>query len=770
MRPLLLPLPSIVLLSAACNGGGTDELPTIVEDLPSADLSTVAVDFGELDFGGVETRQLTLRNGGDLPMGVSDISLMADGMEQNFFVSWNPDAMTCPEADAPAEDEADAKGLETDTWDGGDGSGGDDGGGSGGGSDTGNSGGSSGGGGGGGGGGGTVDNNTVMDPGCELPIIVTYAPVDLGEAHAALRVDTVTHVPAKEDADPEYYRDPDNFHRVVMLKGSAVQGVGNIVVRSPNVDMGHHYTGETSQEYVYIHNVGDGDLSFDAPALCRAVDCATYDGPHTCVECTEDQDPCDDAFTIDTTHLDGTGRLPGGSATFFEVDFTPTDLDPAFCELTIQSDDGDTPTVRVKVKGNAGSDPENQVPSVQVVSPPVGYVHHSADPLPLEIDMFDVNQPADTLICKVRSLLGETKVADCAASDESGRVHVEIPIELLETGTDTLLVTVTDQAENRASASTTIVWKASYPPGDDDGDGWGDDPDDVYVDCDDNDPTVYPSAAELPDGKDNDCDGAVDEKTVAGDDDGDSVTELEGDCDDNDPTTYPGAIERPDQKDNNCDGEVDEYTSVHDDDGDGFAELDLDCDDNNPDVNPAAVELCDDIDNNCDGFVDEAGCISITSEPIIVGGIQMAANAIGVGQSTTMTAFVYDADGQDISYQWQEDSSLQSTGHSAISDAQAQTITWTAPAELPGDAEGAIFDLGVIIQDEDGQQAWVFGEITVYADPVATSIERADLSAQNRGGCGGSDEAASTDTAAAAALGIPLLGLFAAARRRREND
>jgi MYXO-CTERM domain-containing protein len=770
MRHLLLPLSSVALLAMACAGSEPETTATISEALPSADLSTLAVDFGELDFGDSASRQITLRNGGDLPMGLGDIALMADGMEHNFSVSWNADAISCP--DVEDEDEAAAKGLETDTWDGGDGGGGDDGGGDDGGGDDGSGDGGgdggSGGGGGGSGGGASQDNTVIMDPGCELPLNINFAPVDLGTMHAAIEINTVAHTPAKEDADPNYYRDPDQFHRVVMLQGSAVQGVGNIVVRSPNVDMGHHYTGEESLEYVYIHNVGDGDLTFQEPSLCRAVDCTTYEGAHDCVECTEDQDPCDDAFTIDIDQLESTGVLPGGTASFFQVNFNPEDLDPAFCELTVASDDGDTPSVVVKVKGNAGSDPENEPPTVQVISPPVGYVHRTAEPLELEIDMFDVNQPADTLICKVRSLLGETKIADCAADDESGRVHVEIPIDLLETGTDTLLVNVTDQAENRVSASTTILWKAGYPPGDDDGDGWGDDPDGEHVDCDDNDPTVYPSAAELPDGKDNDCDNAIDERTVAGDDDGDSVTELEGDCDDNDPTTYPGAIERPDQKDNNCDGEVDEFTSVHDDDGDGFAELDLDCDDNDPAINPSAVELCDDIDNNCDGFVDEAGCINITFEPIIVGGIQMGATAIGVGQSTTVTAFVYDADGQDISYQWDEDSSLQSSGHTAISDPQAQTITWTAPNKLPGDAEGAIYRIGVIIADEDGQQAWTFADITVYAEPVATNIERADLSAAAETGCGSSE--AATDTAAAAALALPLLGVFAAARRRREDD
>ena len=68
---------------------------------------------------------------------------------------------------------------------------------------------------------------------------------------------------------------------------------------------------------------------------------------------------------------------------------------------------------------------------------------------------------------------------------------------------------------------------------------------------------------------------------------------------------------------------------------------------------------------------------------MIIGGVRMAQTALGVGESTTMSVLVYDADGQAISYTWQEDTDLIETGHSAISTPTAQTVTWTAPEELP---------------------------------------------------------------------------------------
>ncbi len=114
-------------------------------------------------------------------------------------------------------------------------------------------------------------------------------------------------------------------------------------------------------------------------------------------------------------------------------------------------------------------------------------------------------------------------------------------------------------------------------------------------DCDDGDPTVHPGASEAPNDVDDDCDGEKDEGTVARDDDGDGYCERSvnctdgsqgGDCDDSSPTTSPVAPETLDGRDNDCDAAIDEGTAGYDDDRDGYTENGGDCDDTDPALSP----------------------------------------------------------------------------------------------------------------------------------------------------------------------------------------
>ncbi len=165
----------------------------------------------------------------------------------------------------------------------------------------------------------------------------------------------------------------------------------------------------------------------------------------------------------------------------------------------------------------------------------------------------------------------------------------------------------------------------------------------VGGDCDETDPAVNPGATEVCNGKDDDCDGVVDEGAATvyyadADGDGygdpdrtrldcdtpDGYVETAGDCNDSVSDIHPGADETCDGLDNDCDGATDEglantYYQDADQDGygnnsvtqvacsapTGYTERPNDCDDTRADINPEGTEVCDDLDNDCDGVVDE---------------------------------------------------------------------------------------------------------------------------------------------------------------------
>ena len=133
------------------------------------------------------------------------------------------------------------------------------------------------------------------------------------------------------------------------------------------------------------------------------------------------------------------------------------------------------------------------------------------------------------------------------------------------------------------------------------------------ADCDDKDPSVKPGQPEICNGKDDNCDGKIDEG-FDGDGDGFPICNTStkaADCDDKDPGINPGAAEICNNKDDNCNGKVDEG---FDKDNDGYyvcarGQTPADCDDEANDVYPGKNEICNGKDDNCDGKIDDMAAV-----------------------------------------------------------------------------------------------------------------------------------------------------------------
>ena len=167
------------------------------------------------------------------------------------------------------------------------------------------------------------------------------------------------------------------------------------------------------------------------------------------------------------------------------------------------------------------------------------------------------------------------------------------------------------------------------------------------ADCDDTLPAVNPGATEACNGRDDDCDGSIDESGTPGtwyeDADADSFgtpstsvvscAQPAGyvfdstDCDDRNAAVNPAATEVCNTYDDDCDTFVDEEgafsTFYADADSDGYGDAAVsddacyapagyvadatDCDDGTSAINPGATEVCNTYDDDCDSLVDETG-------------------------------------------------------------------------------------------------------------------------------------------------------------------
>jgi hypothetical protein len=276
----------------------------------------------------------------------------------------------------------------------------------------------------------------------------------------------------------------------------------------------------------------------------------------------------------------------------------------------------------------------------------------SVDPCDIDFGSVSVNTTTSQTV-KISNTGGESLVVSSIVASEpfssqataasiNGGSQYQFAVRFTPTTYGDFEGTLTIASNDAANPSTVCTLRGSVL-GDVDGDGFVG-AEGGGEDCDDNDATSYPGAAEVwYNGNDENCDGASDY-----DQDGDGYessvynpdpTAAGGDCQDRKTDINPGVDEvYYDGIDSDCDGGND-----YDADGDG-EKSDLfggtDCNDLDASVNTAGVEAYDGLDNNCDGAIDNG--VQNTEDDITLTGsdvTQAMGSAIAVGD--------FDDDGVD---------------------------------------------------------------------------------------------------------------------------
>jgi hypothetical protein len=230
-----------------------------------------------------------------------------------------------------------------------------------------------------------VDENLLfkLDPGCAIPVNVRFAPTAVGDVYGAIVIESVQQAESGNDL-PAYLRDPLHWKQMVYLHGEASSEQGALVVRPRAHDFGYVHPDDAvniEPARVEVANEGEGEITLTSVGLAPG---------------------CDPAFSLDYS-LTANTVLEGGESTLVEVAFAPLDTDPAYCQVLLTTDDPANPEIDITVSGNTGNDPKNVPPTVFIRQPSNGWRYNAIRPLRMELNIFDVNQPASSLVCKVRS-------------------------------------------------------------------------------------------------------------------------------------------------------------------------------------------------------------------------------------------------------------------------------------------------------------------------------------------------------------------------------
>lgn len=243
-----------------------------------------------------------------------------------------------------------------------------------------------------------------------------------------------------------------------------------------------------------------------------------------------------------------------------------------------------TQVVTVKVVDEGGKEASDSV-TIEVNSAPTASISSASPSSPKEGEevtfigkVNDAEDDPEDLSVEWKDDRGTKLGSD--SPDENGRVV--LVTSKLSDGRRTVTLTVEDSVGFTASTTYKITVAACE-------DADRDDVTDCEGDCNESDSTVYPGAAELCDGKDQDCDGIADDGLADADKDGFA------DCRDNCPSKS-----NPNQSD--LDGDAvgdacdncpeDSNPAQTDSDGDGIGDA-------------CVPELCNGLDDNGDGLIDE---------------------------------------------------------------------------------------------------------------------------------------------------------------------
>jgi len=380
-----------------------------------------------------------------------------------------------------------------------------------------------------------------------------------------------------------------------------------------------------------------------------------------CIDAPQDGKPDDSSSLVDT-QIDREDR--DGDGFTDDCDDDNPDVFPGAtefcdgidndCDNVVDEDAMDATSWFADIDGDGYGSPDSELVACEM---PAGYSANSTDcddtdarfnPSAIESDCEDPNDYNCDGSIGYADADGDGYAACTECDDDNADIHPD-GIESCN-GLDDDCNGLVDDEDPLLQGGTT--WYA-----DADSDGFGGtqftatacDAPDGYVDnqedCDDLNADTYPSAAEICDEEDNDCDTDIDEGvglTWYADADGDGYGNANNpasfcdapqgysangnDCDDGNASVSPAGIETCDGTDNDCDGAIDESainasTWFADTDGDGHGDpsasqvacdapsgtvaSQTDCNDADASSHPGADELCDNADNDCDGSVDE---------------------------------------------------------------------------------------------------------------------------------------------------------------------